>query len=646
MAVLRGWARRQAAGIVALLLIAAVYLIVRPPDADAAERAEIAAGYRFTPESIALPGGYEQHTIRQVNQKYERIRAWISSVGAGIAMNDLDGDGLDNDLCTTDVRIDRVVVSPTPGARSGRYQPFALDTGTLPMNDHIAPMGCLPGDFNEDGHTDLLVYWWGRTPVLFLRDPAVTTLSAAAFRPTELVANTPGPGGRYTGPQWNTNAASVADFDGDGHDDLYIGNYFPDGPVLDPGQDGGVTMNESLSAAYNGGDDHILRATGGGHYTEAKGVLGRDVSDGWTLASAAADLDGDQLPELYIANDFGPDRLLHNRSTPGHIDFAVVQGEGSRWNVPKSKRIGYDSFKGMGVDFGDLNHDGIYDMLVSNITTSFGIQESNFAFMSTARDEADVHRSLDAGTAPWRDDSSGLNLAWSGWSWDAKLADFNNRGQLQVVQTAGFVKGTVNRWAQLQELATANDELTSNTLWWPKVQEGDDLAGGQHLHFDARGADGRFQDVSQELGMAVPVPTRGIAVGDADGDGRLDLAVARQWDQPVFYHNDSPDPGDYLDLRLDRETTGSPAIGAEVRVTTADGRHLIGQVDGGSGHSGKRAFGVHIGLGAAAGPVDAHIVWRDGTGTVRQQDLRLSPGRHTLTLGAQAQETTFEEGTA
>lgn len=59
-------------------------------------------------------GGYPQQTVRKVNQKYQDINAWISSVGSGVAMNDLDGDGLPNDLCITDPRIDQVVVTPVP----------------------------------------------------------------------------------------------------------------------------------------------------------------------------------------------------------------------------------------------------------------------------------------------------------------------------------------------------------------------------------------------------------------------------------------------------------------------------------------------------------------------------------------------------
>src|SRR5262249_53569950 len=158
------------------------------------------------------------------------------------------------------------------------------------------------------------------------------------------------------------------------------------------------------------------------------------------------DLDGDLRPEIYVAHDFGPDLLLHNDSSQGDVRFVPVYGRRTL-TTPKSKVLGMDSFKGMGVEFADLNGDGWPDIIVSNIAAPYALQETNFVFLSTGA-VADFARGL----APYLDRSEPLGLSRSGWAWDVKAADFDNDGVLEIVQAKGFVKGDVNRWPELHEL--------------------------------------------------------------------------------------------------------------------------------------------------------------------------------------------------
>lgn len=590
--------------------------------------------------------GQRMRTIRDVHPDLKRIDAWISSVGAGVALADIAGSGRPADICLVDPRNNSVSVLPAPGT-GDRFAPFALP---VPSDGYdqatIAPMGCLPADVNEDGRMDLVVYYWGRTPIVFLRND-MPTVSVSAFTPVEIVPER---------EIWNTNAAILADVDGDGHPDLVFGNYFPEGArVLDAHATTNFEMQHSMSRAYNGGRKRLLlwqhASLTSVSYRDASDALPPEAATGWTLALAARDLDGDlielsgeqlaqyrHLPEIYIANDFGPDRLLLNLSTPGHPRFSLAEGERD-FTTPRSKVLGQDSFKGMGVDFGDLVGDGRPAIAVSNISSPYALLESHFLFVNTGEVDAWLH-----GKAPYRDESFDRGTWTSNWGWDIKFADLLNSGHPALLQAIGFVHGDRSRWPELQELAMGNDELLQHPASWPRFSAGDDISGQDHDRLFLPDANGKFHDVWPRLGLDRGTISRGIATGDVFGDGRLAVVMARQWGPSLFLRNTSENAGHaiVIDLRVPGAVAGTrAAVGAEARVVVADEdgkpRVVTSVVDGGSGHSGKRAPEIHLGLGKTVENelLDVNLTWRDETGA-RSEIIRMLPGRYQVVLGEAA----------
>jgi hypothetical protein len=196
-------------------------------------------------------------------------------------------------------------------------------------------------------------------------------------------------------------------------------------------------------------------------------------------------------------------------------------------------------------------------------------------------------------------------------------------------------------------MAMMNDDLLASPANWPNLQPGDDLSGWNVPGFFAKNSSGQYVNITKQLGLAVPIPSRGIAMADTTGTGRLDFAVARQFAAPVFYANMAKDLGNNLTLNLYRPSTlgtrapleglGAPAYGTTVTIKTP-GHTQISQLDGGSGHDGYRSFQVRFGLGSYSGPVSATIQWPDASGGLHEQTVQLSPGPHNLMLTSTVKE--------
>ncbi len=637
---------------------------------------------------------------REVHPKIKRIAKWIASVGNSASLVDLNNDGLTNELVLVEPRTDQVIIytlDTNNGKTDVRWTQEVLETSDVSMgaivNGHKVPFaaaGAMPGDFNEDGLFDILVFYMGRSPVIYyqkerdINSSKIPPLTAENFVKTDLIDNP---------TVWNSNASILTDLDGDNHADLIVGNYALDmHQYLDPNDadKGGrgplPKMPDSMSMAFNGGTNHVFQWSGlksvGSNLNKANFVeaslsiqrysdgkyedISKEEEDrfnkGWTLAIGSMDLNGDLLPELYFANDFGPDYLLLNQSKKGEFSFLILHGERD-WLTPKSKVLGYDSFKGMGVDFSDLNKDGIPDIIVSNMSVEFAFEESHFVWMSTG--DTDI---MKKGIAPYKDKSEPMGLSRSHWAWDVKFADLDNNGIEEVIQATGFVKGKNERWARFSELLMGNDAIIKFANIWPNLTfGGEDGLGGDGVNaiFMKSNHDGRYYDLSGHLDFMKGYQdlSRGIAVGDIDEDGDLDFVFSNQWEPSYFFHNKLNQSEDfdknhkYLLMRiwLTESNNSTPsiysekksfrerlAIGAIVKVfginkDTNQAEYIcIDQVDGGIGHTGNNTDQIHVGLGKfhdRYSELEVHFGWIDGlTGNNRKYVSKMQPGSYKVLL--------------
>jgi hypothetical protein len=408
--------------------------------------------------------------------------------------------------------------------------------------------GVAVGDYDNDGRPDLFLTRWRSYRLLHNRGNGL-------FEDVTAPANLGGD------RDWPTSAA-WADLDGDGDLDLYVCHYLDfDIKTARVCFDTKARVNHYCSPRnFAALADHVFR-NDGGRFVDVTAGAGFVDPDGRGLGVVAADLDDDNLIDLYVANDMSANYLFHNA---GRFRF-----EETAFQAGAAANSSGKFQSGMGIACGDLDGDGRPDLAVTNY---YG--ESTTLFHNVGGGLFADYTTTSGLTAPTRP-LLGFGISF---------LDANNDARLDVLSANGHVSNfePIFPWKMPAQLLTG-------------------------------GVDGRVSDASARAGAPFGLVHlgRGLASGDIDNDGRVDAVISAQNEPLIFLHNQTANPGHWLTVRLEGVRSNRDGVGARV-VIEAGGRRQVQQRIGGGSYQSASDPRLHFGLHDSAQVDRLEVRWPSG----------------------------------
>jgi enediyne biosynthesis protein E4 len=484
----------------------------------------------------------------------------IETMGSGVALFDYDNDG----------RLDIFVVNGTQLADPTSKGAIPQKDGPASWNRlyHQKPdgtfedvtekaglqgagygMGVAVGDYDNDGYEDLYVTAYGGNKLYHNNHDGTFTD----------VTNQAGVGGSG----WSTSAAWV-DLDNDGRLDLIVLRYLQwDFDDIYCGEHTAGGRSYCHPDTFPAVKPLVFHNDGNGRFTEVADRIGIN-KPGKGLGIAVADYDHDGHIDVFVANDSMVEFLYHNR---GNGTFEET-GLPSQVAVDENGQ----TYAGMGVDFTDYDNDGYPDLMVDTLANQ------KYALYRNNRDGSFTYVTQTVGLGR-------ISLLHSGWG--LKFLDYDNDGWKDLVIAQGH-------------------DLDNIQKSFPQLRYREPML---LLHNKS----GRLEDVSSVAGPAFQQPWvgRGLATGDLDNDGRIDVAVTTNGESLHLLHNETQSRNHWLILNLVGHKSNRDAIGAVVKVTTAEGSQYATVTTAGSylSSSDKR---LHFGLGSSASVTSIEILWPSG----------------------------------
>jgi len=417
--------------------------------------------------------------------------------------------------------------------------------------------GACAGDYDNDGNEDLFVTFFGTNRLFRNRgDGTFDDVTKRAGLDT-------------LRSRWGAGCAFL-DYDRNGRLDLFAANYIDLDLASAPVPESGLCRYKGLPVACGppglpGGKNILYRNQGDGTFADVSVASGIARANGtYALGVSTLDFDGDGWVDLYVANDSNPSALYRNNRDGTFTDIGITAGCAySQDGKPQA---------GMGVAVGDYNRDGRMDIFKTNF----------------AGDTSTLYANNGNGLCEDRTFASGFgrNTRWLGWA-------------------VAFLDLDLDGW---QDLFLVNGHV------YPEVDQVKTEAGYKQRKVVYRNrGDGRFDDVTEQLGPPVTVPKagRGAAYADFDNDGDVDILVTNVHDTPELYRLDQREARSWSALRLVGVQSNRSAIGARV-VLSAGGVTQVSEVRGGGSYYSQNDLRMHFGLGSAKAIDRVEVRWPNG----------------------------------
>lgn len=554
----------------AIVLTALPYGRAQAPPAATENPPAIHAG-RFVDVTEKL-GIKFKHEASPTSKKY-----LLETMGGGVALFDYDNDGRLDIFLSNGARIDDPMpkgsVLRKDGPKYWNRLYHQKTDGTFEDVTEKAGVsgvgystGVAVGDYDNDGFEDLFVAGYGRSTLYHNN-------GNGTFTDVTDVAGVAGSG-------WATSAAWV-DYDNDGLLDLVVVRYMEWGfEDIYCGERREGYRSFCHPDLFKPVPMLLYHNDGNGKFTEVAHKAGADKPLKG-LGVAIADYDHDGWTDILVSNDAIPESLFRNKGDGTFEEVAMVSGlavDGSG-----------ATFSGMGVDFGDYNNDGWPDVIITDL----------------ANQRYELYENFKDGTFDYATNVSGLGsitLLHSGWG--VRFLDFDNDGWKDLFIGQSHVMDTIE--VNEPHLHYRESPLL---LWNDKGKKFVDVSKGSG-------------EVFQEKWAA-----RGLASGDIDNDGRVDVVVTSNDGPAWVLKNETPGGCHWITLKLIGVKSNHDGIGAQVEISTDSGKQFATVSTAGSYQSSSDPR-VHFGLGSAAFVKSIHVRWPSGT----VQTLEDAKADQTLTV--------------